>query len=172
MYLTTNNFNTSDTFRSLSVYSLPKADLLAATPSLARLTSRTALSPSTYGFTLQAAVDYGPKLATDPEPIVSTSNTAFGQYKYVKLSGTSGAGATLGSVTTKSVQSTSAPTNSPQPGTSTTIDNGDDRFSRERRAGREFSVRRSKHYGERSIGRAVDDCRRDNLQHRTAGNDF
>ncbi len=129
VYLTTNNFNTSDTFRSLSVYSLPKADLIAATPSLARLTSRTALSSTTYGFTLQASVDYGPKLATDPEPIVSTSNTTFGQYKYVNLSGTSGAGATLGSVTTKSVQSTSAPTNSPQPGTSTTIDNGDDRFS-------------------------------------------
>jgi T5SS/PEP-CTERM-associated repeat protein len=129
VYLTTNNFNTSDTFRSVSVYSLPKADLIAATPSLARLTSRTALSPTTYGFTLQASIDYGPKLTTDPEPIVSTSNATFGQYKYVKLSGTSGAGATLGSVTTKSVQSTSVPTNSPQPGTSTTIDNGDDRFS-------------------------------------------
>jgi T5SS/PEP-CTERM-associated repeat protein len=129
VYLTTNNFNTSDTFRSVSVYSLPKSDLVAATPSLARLSSRTALSPTTYGFTLQAAVDYGPKLATDPEPIVSTSNATFGQYKYVKLSGTTGAGATLGSVTTKSVQSTSAPTNSPQPGTATTIDNGDDRLS-------------------------------------------
>lgn len=129
VYLTTNNFNTSDTFRSTSVYSLPKADLIAATPSLARLTSRTALSPTTNGFTLQASVDYGPKLTTDSEPIVSTSNTTLGQYKYVKLSGTSGSGATLGSVTTKSVQSTSAPTNSPQPGTSTTIDNGDDRFS-------------------------------------------
>ncbi|HEX3601283.1 MAG TPA: hypothetical protein VHU84_14120, partial [Lacipirellulaceae bacterium] len=129
VYVTTNNFNTSDTFRSVSVYSLPKADLIAATPSLARLTSRTALSPTTYGFTLQASVDYGPKLATDPESFVSTSNTTFGQYKYMKLDGTSGAGATLGSVTTKSVQSTSAPTNSPQPSTSTTIDNGDDRFS-------------------------------------------
>jgi hypothetical protein len=32
VYLTTNNFNTSDTFRSVSVYSLPKADLVAATP--------------------------------------------------------------------------------------------------------------------------------------------
>lgn len=129
VYLTTNNFNTSDTFRSMSIYSIPKADLDAATPSIARLSSHTALSPSTYGFTMQAATDYGPKLPTDPEPIISTSNLAFSQYKFVKLSGTSNSGATLGAVTTRTVQTTSDPTNSPQPGTSTTIDNGDDRFS-------------------------------------------
>src|SRR3954447_209997 len=131
VYVGTDNFNSAGTIlRSVALYSVPKADLLAATPSLARLTtSHNALSTNTYGFTFQAAVNYGPKLASDPEPIISTSNSSFGQYKFVKLSGTGAAGATLGSVTTKSVQSTSDPTNSPQPGTSTTIDDGDDRFS-------------------------------------------
>jgi hypothetical protein len=131
VYVGTNNFNsTGTTLRSLAIYSVPKADLIAATPSLARLTtSHNALSTSTYGFTFQAAVNYGPKLASDPETIISTSNSAFSQYEFVKLSGTGAAGATLGSVTTKTVQTTSDPTNSPQPGTSTTIDNGDDRFS-------------------------------------------
>jgi T5SS/PEP-CTERM-associated repeat protein len=131
VYIGTNNFNArGNSLRSLGLYSVPKADLLAATPSLARITTNlNALSTSTYGFTLQAAVNYGSKSTSDPEPIISTSNTAFSQYKFVNLSGTSGAGATLGSVTNKSVDTTSYPTNSPQPGTSTTIDNGDDRFS-------------------------------------------
>jgi hypothetical protein len=129
VYLTTNNFNTSDAFRSVSVYSLPKADLIASTPTLANLTSRTALSPNTYGFSLQPAVDYGPKSASAPEPIVATSNTSSTQYKFTPLSGTSDAGATLGSPLSKTVQSYPEPTNSPQPGTSTTIDDGDDRFA-------------------------------------------
>src|SRR5205823_2540070 len=104
-------------------------DLIAPTPSLARMTSFTGLSTSTYGFTLQPVVNYGPKQPTDPTPIVSTSNGSFGVYKFTNLSGTTNSGATLGSPTSKTVQSTSDPTNSPQPGTSTLIDNGDDRFS-------------------------------------------
>ncbi|HEX5472304.1 MAG TPA: hypothetical protein VFW73_10475, partial [Lacipirellulaceae bacterium] len=130
VYLTTNNFTSNDSFRSVSVYSVPKADLIASTPSLARATSGTALSPSTYGFSLQPAVDYGPKSASDPEPIMSIPNSAsFSQYKFATLSGTTSAGATLSSVTNKSVQSVSNPAESPQPGTSNTIDNGDNRIS-------------------------------------------
>src|SRR6478672_12628460 len=58
VYVGTNNFNSAGTtLRSLGLYSVPKADLLASTPSLARLTTtHNALSNSTYGFTFQAAV--------------------------------------------------------------------------------------------------------------------
>jgi T5SS/PEP-CTERM-associated repeat protein len=130
VYVGTNNFNSAGTsLRSVGLYSVPKADLLATTPTLSRLTSFSALSTNTYGFTFQPVVNDGSKLPTDPTPVVSTSNNSFGVYKFTKITGTTNAGATLGSSTSVNVQSTSNPTNSPQPGTSTTIDNGDDRFS-------------------------------------------
>ncbi len=130
LYVAANNFSSGGFLRSVAIYSVPKADLLAATPSLSRLTtSHNQLSANTYGFTFQPAIDYGSKAASDPEPLVSTSNTAFGVYKFATLTGTTNSGATLSSSTSKSVQSTSVPTASPQPGTSTKIDNGDDRFS-------------------------------------------
>jgi T5SS/PEP-CTERM-associated repeat protein len=131
VYVGTNNFNSAGTtLRSLAIYSVPKIDLLAATPSLSRITaSHNTLGTTNYGFTFQPAVDYGPKAASAPEPIVSTSNGSFGVYKVATLTGTTNSGATLSSSTSKTVQSTSNPTNSSQPGTSTTIDNGDDRFS-------------------------------------------
>jgi hypothetical protein len=128
VYVGTNNFH-GQTLSSLALYSVPKTDLIASTPSLARITSFTGLSTSTYGFTLQPVVNYGPKQPTDPTPIVATNNGSFGKYNFTSLNGTTGSGATLGSTTVKNVQSTSNPTNSQQPGTSTTIDNGDDRFS-------------------------------------------
>ena len=90
VYIGTNNFNsTGTTLRSLAIYSVPKVDLLAATPSLSRLTtSHNALGTNTYGFTFQPVVDYGPKTATAPEPIISTSNSSFGVYKFATLTGT------------------------------------------------------------------------------------
>ncbi len=129
VYLGTNNFSSAGTLRSIGLYSVPKADLLLNTPSLSRITVRNALSTNTVGFTLQAAVDYGPKLPTDPEPILANSNTTAGRYNFTPLTGTANAGATLGSTTVKTVLTTSDPTASPQPSTTNTIDNGDSRFS-------------------------------------------
>ena len=129
LYVGTNNFSGGGLFRSEGLYSVPKADLLAATPTLARLTSFSVLNASTVGFTLQAAVNYGPKQPTDPEIILANNFTSSTRYNFTPLNGTSGAGATVGSTTLKTVQSTSNPTNSAQPGSSNTIDNGDDSFS-------------------------------------------
>src|SRR4051812_4831929 len=119
VYVSTNNFNAAGTtLRNVAIYSVPKADLLAATPSLTKLTtSHNTLPAGTYGFTLQPVIDFDPKSASDPEPLVATANSSFGSYKYTKLTGTGAAGATLSSVTTKSVQAISNPTNSAQPGT-------------------------------------------------------
>src|SRR3954468_7987546 len=104
VYVGTNNFNAAGTaLRSLALYSVPKADLLAATPSLARLTtSHNALSTTTYGFTFQAVNNFGPKASSDPEVIVSTPNSSsFSQTKFATLTGTTAAGATLTSPISK-----------------------------------------------------------------------
>ncbi len=129
VYVGTNNFSARGLFRSEGLYSVPKADLLANTPTLSRLTSFSALSANTVGFTLQAVVNYGPKLPSDRQIILARNNTSAVQYNFTPLDGTSDSGATIGSTTVKTVQSTSNPTNSPQPGSSNTLDNGDDRFS-------------------------------------------
>src|SRR3954453_7110791 len=122
VYVGTNNFSSAGTLRSIGLYSVPKADLLANTPTLSRITVRNALSTNTVGFTLQPAVDYGPKLPTDPEPILANSNTTAGRYNFTPLTGTTNAGATLGATAVKTVLTTSAPTPSAQPGSANTID--------------------------------------------------
>ncbi len=129
VYVGTNNFSGGGSFRSEGLYSVPKADLLAATPTLTHLTAFSSLGASTVGFTLQAAVNYGPKQPTDSEIILANNLTSSTRFNFTPLTGTSGPGATLGSTTLKTVQSTSNPTNSAQPGSSNTIDNGDDSFS-------------------------------------------
>src|SRR5215212_8140997 len=63
VYVGTNNFH-GQTLASLALYSVPKADLIATTPSLARLMSFTGLSTGTYGFTFQPVVNFGPKQST------------------------------------------------------------------------------------------------------------
>jgi T5SS/PEP-CTERM-associated repeat protein len=129
VYVGTNNFTAANAFTSEVMYNIPKVDLLADTPSLARLTKFDSLSIGTFGDTLQPAVSYGPKAPTDPEPIVAVSDSNFNRYIYSRLNGTSASGATIGGATVKSVQSTSTPNSSAQPGSSTTVDNGERNFS-------------------------------------------
>ena len=129
VYVGTNNFSSSGTLRSIGLYSVPKADLVASTPSLARITAHSTLSANTVGFSLQPTIDYGPKAPNAMEPVVASNNSTSGRYNFSPLNGTGSAGATLGSTTVRTVQATSDPTASPQPGTTNTIDNGDDRFS-------------------------------------------
>jgi hypothetical protein len=129
VYVSTNNFTAANAFTSEGMYSVPKADLLADTPSLARLNKFDSLSVGTFGDTLQPAVNFGPKAPTDPEPIVAVSATNFNRYIYSRLNGTSTSGATIGGATVKSVQSTSTPNPSAQPGSNNTVDNGERNFS-------------------------------------------
>lgn len=129
VHVGTNNFNAAGTsLLSVGLYSVPKADLAAATPTLANLTNNGTLSASTVGFTLQAAVNYGPKLATDPTPVLAISNTQFGHYKFTPVTGTTGPGAVIGATTDQTVLATSNPTASRQPGTSVRLPNNDSRF--------------------------------------------
>lgn len=129
IYIGTNNFNSSGTsLLSVGMYSVPKTDLTANTPTLTNLTNNGTLDKNTVGFTLQAAVNYGPKLATDPTPILAHNAQFFSQYNFTPLSGTTGPGATVGATVVRSVLTTSQPTRSPQPGTAVTLPNNDVRF--------------------------------------------
>ena len=59
VYFATNNFGGPSGF-DVSVYSVPKVDLLLPVPSLARLTRFEARSSATYGASIQAVLDFGP----------------------------------------------------------------------------------------------------------------
>ena len=58
VYITTNNFNPG--FSDVSVYSIPKADLLAAVPTLANMTRFEVTDSTMFGDTIQPVIDFGP----------------------------------------------------------------------------------------------------------------
>ena len=60
IYISTNDFSSDGTPLSVSFFSIPKADILASTPTLSRATAFEDLALSTYGLSLQGAVDFGP----------------------------------------------------------------------------------------------------------------
>src|SRR5207245_250143 len=70
LYIGTNNFSSGGSFQDVSLYSIPKADLLLASPTVANRTSFTGLNASNYGFTLQAAVNFASTASNTP--IVAT----------------------------------------------------------------------------------------------------
>src|SRR5205807_1796433 len=74
LYIGTNNFTSSGSF-NVGLYSIPKADLLATTPSLAHLTSFANTDPNQYGTTLQPVVNFASTSAG--EPVVSRFNNSF-----------------------------------------------------------------------------------------------
>jgi autotransporter-associated beta strand protein len=111
LYVSTNNFTSSTgSFSNVGIYSVPKADLLASTPSLARLTSFANTDATQYGFSLQPAVNFASTVSETP--IVSTQS---GQLVRSTLTGTTAAGASLSTTTTINVASTSNPPPATQP---------------------------------------------------------
>jgi hypothetical protein len=110
VYVTTNNYPsfTNGGFDSVSVFSLPKADLLQSTPSLTRLSRFDGLDTG-LGTTLQAVTNFGPATATTP--ILATFPVNGSNFVLRSdLSGTAGAGATM---TTEPTVITTAPYNNP-----------------------------------------------------------
>jgi hypothetical protein len=102
VYIATNNYSSiSGGFESVSVFSVPKADLLASTPTLGNLSRfDEAGSGSVFlGSTLQPIVNFGP--VGNHAPILATTvlNSEPNLYR-TDLSNTSGAGATLSSEAT------------------------------------------------------------------------
>jgi hypothetical protein len=63
VYLSTTNFTENSIdggLDSVSIFSLPKVDLLAGTPTLANLTRYDALDPGEYGMSIQPVINFGP----------------------------------------------------------------------------------------------------------------
>ncbi|MBI2561885.1 MAG: PEP-CTERM sorting domain-containing protein [candidate division NC10 bacterium] len=127
VYIGTNNFTSaSGPFKSVSLFSMPKSDLLASSPSLANMTRFDDLPANDRGFTLQGASNFGP--STGHGAIVAVDNDFFGQIDRFNVLGPGGAGATLSATTAVNVAPTSFPPNAKQPDGTTQIDTTDDRF--------------------------------------------
>ena len=99
VYVSTNNFpsNTANVgFEYAMVFSLPKADLMASTPSIANLTQFGALTENLAGWqSLQPIVDFGPSKGHAPILQRQQVPAQFTPLRRFDLTGTTGPGATL-----------------------------------------------------------------------------
>ena len=126
--LAVNNFG-GGTFTGVYVYSIPKADLYAATPSL---TNMTTLVNTSTGFASQGVNNFNTNQTGASAGALVSSNFT-NAIRYTPINGSGAAGATLGTATTLSVSSFGAPPNIQAPnagnnGLSTRfIDTGDTR---------------------------------------------
>ena len=73
IYIGTNDFGGALT---QSLYSIPKADIAGAVPTIANATKIQNQSTGTFGITQQAAVNFGAKLTTQPTTVLATDNPA------------------------------------------------------------------------------------------------
>ena len=80
--VSTNNFGFFG-FQDLSLFSIPKADLLATTPTAARLNRFDTLDPLTYGFALEPADSQDSNDAS--QDLFAVSATRFFQFQYSRL---------------------------------------------------------------------------------------
>src|SRR5262245_31470302 len=121
VYIGTNNFSPSST----TITSIPKADLLLATPSVANRTMREQTSFG-MGFTLQGVTNWAPSPAHGS--IVAVHESNFTQVKRTTMTGTGGPGASFGATVALNVQTTAVPGNARQPDFTRNIDGLDDRI--------------------------------------------
>lgn len=127
VYIGTNNF-TSDVggFSGVSLFSLPKSDLLLGTPSVSNRSTFNDPSAN-LGFTLHGVLNTGPSLGHGS--IVAVNNINFSQINRFNVLNPGGPGATLSATTVINVAATSFPNDSRQPDGTRQIDGGDDRIS-------------------------------------------
>jgi len=132
VYIATNNFASASgsSTGTVSLYSIPKADLIAATPSVARLTRFDNQSQATRGYVQQPVVDYGASKGN--AVVVTTENfTPASTLKRTDIIGTTNSGATLSATTTIGVSQYINPPVAHQPAntTDTTLDTVDLRIT-------------------------------------------
>lgn len=125
VYIGSNNFTTTS-YAGVTLTSIPKASLLAATPTTTGAAMFTQTN-SAMGFTPQAPTNYG--TGYTGTNVVSISATAYNQAQITPLNNTGAAGATLGTTTTVAVTYDSQSSPARQPDGSRNIDTLDDRFS-------------------------------------------
>ena len=128
VYVGTNDFTSSTgTFTGASLFSIPKSDLTASTPSVTHMTSFENLDPAARGATFQAAIDQngssGAILSTD------ATGSTFGTIYRATITGSGGPGAHLSATTRIAVASDGSPGAARQPDGTMVVDAGDNRFS-------------------------------------------
>jgi hypothetical protein len=131
VYITTNNyFDNASGLASTSVFSVPKSDLLAGTPTLANMTRFDGVNGGSVflGATLQPITNYGP--VGNHAPILATTILNSDTYLYrTDLSNTASAGATLSSDATPiEVNEYALPPSAAQPDGTRVIGLQDHRF--------------------------------------------
>ena len=129
VYVGTNNFTSgSGAFSGASLFSIPKSDLTASTPTVTHITGFENLAPAiTRGATFQAAIDQngssGAVLSTD------ATGSTFGTIYRATITGSGGPGAHLSATTRIAVASDGSPGAARQPDGTMVVDAGDNRFS-------------------------------------------
>jgi hypothetical protein len=130
VYVGTNDFtngSSTGTFKGVSLFSIPKADLVASPPTLAHMASFQDQNANTRGFTLQGVVNLGS--SNGHGVVIAVDNQSFGKIDRTTVNNPGAAGATLSATTVINVASTAYPPQAKQPDGTTQLDTGDDRYS-------------------------------------------
>lgn len=133
VYVGTNNFGLTGlhSFQNVSLISVPKADLLLATPTVTNRTVFATENASNRGFALQPAIDFGP--AKGKAVVLAVDANGTSQFNRTDVLNSGGPGAaTLSSSVNIGVSSLSNPPLARQPGdtgSDTLLSSGDDRMS-------------------------------------------
>jgi hypothetical protein len=128
VFVAMNMFTNSGNFlQSASLLSVPKASLLAATPSLANATFFVGINPSNSGYVLQPVVDFGP--SDGRGAVLAVDFDLFGVLNRTNVLNAGGPGASFSATTNIAVSPTSFPPDADQPGTAPHLETNDDRFS-------------------------------------------
>ncbi len=126
VYLAANIFSAGGTFIGVSVFNIPKTDLLASIPTLTNMTRFDTLSASTYGFCLHGVSN--PSGALRHGVLIAADNVNFGYVDRTTVNNPGGAGATLSLPVRIPISYDSNPDPAAQPG-GNTVDTIDDRFT-------------------------------------------
>jgi len=131
VYLTGNQFDGSGNFLGVLLTSIPKADLLLATPTVTNRTTTGLMSESARGFSLQPAVNFNP--TNNAEFVLSTESDGTDFLTHTNLLGftVQNADTATASFTASSdivVPGYFVPFNPPQPDGQNTLDDGDVRI--------------------------------------------
>jgi hypothetical protein len=132
VYVTTNNFNANASdagFFYVSAYSLPKADLMAPTPSIANMTRFDQIDAGNIGVTVQPVVNFGPTSGHAPLLAAFAPASSFDQIFRTDISGGGAANATLSDPTMIVVNEYFNPPRALQPDGVHTISTIDDRIA-------------------------------------------
>jgi hypothetical protein len=132
VYVTTNNFSSNSPmagFDYASAYSLPKADLLAPTPTIANLTRFDELSADAAGTAIQPIIDFGPSKGHAPMLGIFNAGEPFLPLYRTDITGTTGPGAVLSEPTTIDIGQYIEPPGAAQPDGTRTISTIDGRIS-------------------------------------------